>query len=437
MKSKWLIASLLIVALIGICAASLFAAWQGLRMTQESGVRFRLGAQTVSAQATEEKTLSVSGPAELTVINDFGDLSVEAGADGKISVKAEKTAWGGDEAEAQETLKDLKVVYEQEGDQVKISVQQPVEVNTLSVDQRSGSVKFTIIVPKDCAVSLDSANGDLSLRGTSGKNDLQTDFGALTLADVSGETQGRSSNGTITVKNLVTKGKVMLSSEFGNLTIDTLQGSEVTLSSTNGTLDLTGIRADGLLKTTSEFGAIQLSDSRAGTLDIHSTNGNVKLEELNLDGKITVMSEFGDLTLTRVVATAYDLKSNNGKISVDGARGPVKADSEFGAVEVVNAENVTLDLASNNGGVTFSGTLGAGPHRLKSEFGNIKLTLPADLALNVDLQTEFGKITSDFDITVTVKEKLDEKHWTGNINGGGADLTVENNNGNISLQISK
>jgi hypothetical protein len=51
------------------------------------------------------------------------------------------------------------------------------------------------------------------------------------------------------------------------------------------------------------------------------------------------------------------------------------------------------------------------------------------------LQTEFGKITSDFEVTIS--GKLEEKHWTGKINGGGDELTVKNNNGNITLQISK
>jgi DUF4097 and DUF4098 domain-containing protein YvlB len=200
-------------------------------------------------------------------------------------------------------------------------------------------------------------------------------------------------------------------------------------------IDVTGVKASGLLKVDSDFGAIHVSDGSAATADIHSNNGGIKLENLTLDGKITVKSDFGDLILTKVAATAYDLRSNNGKVNVDSANGPITAHSEFGAVEVVNAENATLDLSSNNGGITFAGSLGAGPHTIKSEFGNVKLTLPAELALNVDLQTEFGKITSDFDVTVT--GKLDEKHWTGKINGGGDTLTVKDNNGNITLQIAE
>ena len=436
MKNKWIIASILIVALIALCGASLYAAWVGVRMAQDSGVRFELLPNTVSAKATEQKTISVSSPASLSVISDLGDVSVKSGPDGQISVTAEKTAWGNNGADAQAALKDLKVIYDQTGSNLAISVQQPVEVNALHLGSDGGSVKFTVVVPSQTAVTLKSSAGDLSLSGTNGIADLRTEFGVLNLTDVSGEIFARSSNGTLKIQNIGDGHKIELSSEFGNITADTVQGSDVTISSTNGTLELAGIKASGILKATSEFGAIHVSKSSAGMADIHSNNGTVKLDELDLDGKIIVNSDFGDLILTKVSATAYDLESNNGKINVDGAQGPVKAHSEFGAVEVINAKNATLDLLSNNGGVTFSGTLGAGPHSIKSEFGNITLNLPADLSLNVDLQTEFGKITSDFDVTVS-GNKMDEKHWTGKINGGGAELIIKNSNGNITLHISK
>jgi DUF4097 and DUF4098 domain-containing protein YvlB len=198
---------------------------------------------------------------------------------------------------------------------------------------------------------------------------------------------------------------------------------------------LSGLNARVLLQVSSDFGGIKVNDSQADVADVKSNNGAVELENLDVEGKITVRSDFGDLTLTKVDANAYDLNTQNGKISVDGARGAVKAHSDFGELEVLNAENVTLDLSSNNGGVTFSGSLAEGPHSVTSEFGNIKLTLPAETGLNVDIQTEFGKITSDFEITVS--GELNENHWKGKFNGGGEDLTIKTQNGNITLQSSK
>jgi DUF4097 and DUF4098 domain-containing protein YvlB len=439
MKNKWIIASILIVALIVLCGASLFAVWTGVRLAQKNGLRINLATNTVSAQTTETKSLNVSGPADLTVQNDFGEISILSGPDGQVSVKAEKTAWGSSTADAQTALKDLKVIYDQNGDVIKISVEYPMDVNTLqlNIDHNPGNIKFTITVPKASSVSLNSSTSDLSLDGTSGTASLKTDFGAISLNNVSAEIFAKSNNGTVTAKNIGVAGhKLTLSSEFGDISLTGAIGSDVIASSNNGSTDLSGIQASGLLKVTSQFGGIHVSDSQAGSAEFRSDNGPVRLEKIDLSGALTIKSDFGDLTLAQVMASSYDLNSANGKIEVAGAQGPIKAYSQFGEVKVLNAKNAILDLSSNNGGITFSGSLGDGPHSLKSEFGNISLNLPADLKANVDMQTELGKISSDFDITVSAG-KSDEKHLTGKINGGGAQLTVRNNNGNITLQISK
>jgi DUF4097 and DUF4098 domain-containing protein YvlB len=435
MKSKWIIAGVLIVVLIALCGASLLAIWQGVQAVRGDGIRINVGANTVSAKATEEKTLAVSGSVDLTVENDFGDVSVQNGAEGQVAIKAEKTAWGVNNADAQKALADLKVIIEQTGDQIKVSVQQPVEIDAFHFGPSGGSVKFTITVPENTNVTLRASNSDLTLTGTSGQADLHTDFGRITLTDVAGEVKAQTSNGEIEARNIGSGKTVALSSEFGNITADGVTGSGVTISSTNGVLELGSLKASGLLMAGSDFGNVHITDSQANVVDVRSNNGAVKLENLDVDGQVTVRSDFGDLTLTEVYANAYDLLTQNGKIRVDGARGSVKAHSDFGELEVLNAENVTLDLSSNNGGVTFSGSLGAGPHSLKSEFGNIKLIIPAEASLAVDLQTEFGKIVSDFEITVS--GNMDEKHLSGKINGGGEDLTVKTNNGNITLQKSK
>ncbi len=434
MKSKWIIASILIVALICLCGASIFAVWQGAKMAQEGGIRLdRWGADAVEAKETEEKTLAVSGPVSLSVTGDFGDISVESGGDGQVLVKAEKTAYGVDDADAQAQLKNLKVVIEQRGNTVKISVQRPVEVGVLHIGPGTGSVKFTISVPKDTAVALATSNGDLSLKGTSGKADLETDFGKVTVRDVPAAVAAKSQTGTVDAQNVGAEGEIALSSEFGEITLDTARGSDVNVSSNNGKLTVKKVDVSGLLKVSSEFGAVTVNDAQSKTADFHSGNGKVKLTKVEVAGDVKVSSNFGDLDLENVTASGYDLSTQNGKIRVDGAQGQIKAHSEFGEVEVLNGREAILDLSSNNGSVTFSGSLAEGPHVLKSEFGNIEVTFPAETALDVDLKTGFGKITSDFDITLSVKGEEDEKHLQGKINGGGAKLTVETNNGNIVL----
>ena len=70
MKSKWIVVSVLIVALICVCMSSLFATWQGVKMAQSTGVHFNLAnwsVEQVNAEAKDEKSLKVNGPASLSL----------------------------------------------------------------------------------------------------------------------------------------------------------------------------------------------------------------------------------------------------------------------------------------------------------------------------------------------------------------------------------
>jgi DUF4097 and DUF4098 domain-containing protein YvlB len=156
-----------------------------------------------------------------------------------------------------------------------------------------------------------------------------------------------------------------------------------------------------------------------------------------MSGALTAKSEFGEISLEQVKATSYDLQTNSGSITVDGASGKVKAHSGFGSVIVKNADSATLDLNTQSGSVEFTGSLGDGPHTVSTDFGEIKLTLPADSALDVDLKTDFGNITSDIPITVILSGDTEKSHQTGTMNDGGAQLNVETQSGNISIQAGK
>jgi DUF4097 and DUF4098 domain-containing protein YvlB len=431
MNRKWIIASILIVALIALCGASLFAIWQGTRMVETSGIDISVRNNSVRAEGVEEKTLTVSGPASLTLTNDFGDVSVTGGADGQVKVIAEKTAWGSNDAEAQKELEELKVIIEQNGNNINISLQHPEQMHVLNLRPDIWSVKFTITVPEETAATLDSFNGDLVLSATTGNADLQTDFGNIQVSDVSGAVTVKTNNGNVTAVNLTSDADVSLTSDFGNISAQEISGVDITAKSTNGTLDLQNITASGVFKAGSDFGSIFLANSQASTIEIISTNGKITLENVDVDGKVTVHNDFGDQTLSSVDASAYDLKTQNGKIMLDQARDSITVQSGFGDVEVLNVENGTINLSSTNSAITFSGSLATGPHSVSSGFGNITLTLPAETALNVDLQTDFGKISSDFEITVS--GALENNHWVGKFNGGGEELTVETNNGNITI----
>ncbi len=405
------------VALVLLCAAMLSVFYFSISRVTQEGVRLRLfDGGNIKAEADEEQSFSVSTPAVLDVDNAFGDITVTGGTGSQVVVTAHKTAWGATQADAEAALKDIQVVITQEGGKVTVRVQQPAEVDVMHIGPGQGSVDFTIAVPAQADVTAHTDFGQVRLTGTHGDADLQSNAGEVRAADLVG-------------------GDFKLQSDFGPVTLENSTGHDVWAKSNSGAIALVRVEAEGVVTLDTDFGAVSFEHGRAGSLVATTNSGKVDLLTLTIAGSLQAQSDFGPVSLRDVTAEGYDLKSNNGSLSLDGARGAVTAHTDFGSVEVTNAEDVTLDLQSQNGSITFAGTLGDGPHTVKSDFGAIRLALPASTALNLDLSTDFGKIRSDLPITITGSP--DEKHWQGTINGGGARLTAETNNGDITLEILK
>jgi DUF4097 and DUF4098 domain-containing protein YvlB len=97
---------------------------------------------------------------------------------------------------------------------------------------------------------------------------------------------------------------------------------------------------------------------------------------------------------------------------------------------------VTLLLNTKRGSISFAGSLGEDPHTLHSDFGDIEINIPADSALDVDFQTDFGRIRSDIPVTVTLNGEVEDGHLAGTINGGGSQLNASTKSGNISIRAS-
>jgi DUF4097 and DUF4098 domain-containing protein YvlB len=413
MKRKWLIVGLLGLAELALCAGILAVTWSGFAWARDTGVRFSVfDVETVSAEADEEQRFAVSGAATLDLTNISGSVQVIGGAGSEIVVSAHKTAWGSDQAEAEAALGDVRISMTQAGNAVTVKVQEPSKLVVLG-STRGSTVDFVVQVPAQTDVT------------------AATGFGDVELSDVAGTVDLRSGAGTVTASSV--EGDVQLGSDFGDVTLERATAGTVTASTSSGAVELRQVQAGGAVSLASDFGSLEFTGGTAAELTAETSSGVVKLSDLALTGRVLAHTDFGEIVVTRVTAPGgYDLGSSSGNVTVDGAAGSLHAETAYGDVSVSNAAEVTLELHTNSGAVTFAGTLGAGPHSLTSDFGNVYLRLPADTAATVELTTDFGRIRSDFPITLS--GDLDDEHWQGTLNGGGPSLTVKTSSGNISLE---
>ena len=389
----------------------------------------------VSATAEENKTLKIDAkkPVSLNVNNDAGDVTV-VGADVEaVEVQIVKTGYGSNDARAEEALKGIKYDLKQSGNTItftyKLDGRQTREVNTVDI---------IVTVPTETSVEVDNGFGVVEVADLKGNVGINGDFGDASVKNVEGAVSLENSSGEIQVSNVDAGSKdVNIDADFGKITLEKVNGNDINVSSSSGSLTLTNVRATGDIFSKSDFGSITFENGSAASFTVESSSGKVTLTKLTVRGALIITNDFGDIELNQVMAGSYDLDSNSGGITIDGAKGSMKAQTDFGSINIKNAENVTVDLKSNSGGVDFSGSLGEGPHSIQSDFGSITLSIPTDSELDVDLNTDLGSISSDIPITVTLDGESGNNHQTGTMNGGGAELVVQTNNGSIEIKSIK
>jgi DUF4097 and DUF4098 domain-containing protein YvlB len=400
--------------MVAVCAATLLVFWGSVRLLR-NGVRIEgFGDASVSATATEEQRFTVSDGARLDLTTLSGDVVVTGGAGNEIVVTANKTGWGRDDAGAQVALDDLVVTMQQTGNTVTVKVDWRSPGVVIAGYVREGRVDFTVQVPAGTEVEASTTYGEVSASGLTG--------GAV-LASGSGEV---SASGL--------EGEVELRSGYGDVTLEQAEPDSVTARSSSGTVSLEQVDVSGAVELSSGYGNVSFEGGTADKLTASTSSGRVTLTDLSIAGAVEANSDYGDVTVTRVAAAGgYDLGSSSGDVSLDGATGRVSAESGYGNVSVTSAVDVTLNLLSRSGAVSFAGSLGAGPHTLRSNYGNVSLLLPPDTAANIELSTGYGSIRSAFPITLSGDIK--DEHWQGTLNGGGVSLTVHTDSGTITLDI--
>ena len=388
---------------------------------------------TTTATAEETQTLDVTSPITLKVLNEHGDVTVFGADVDTVTVDVTKTGFGTTQSQADASLESIKYDLTYTNDIVNLTYKFPGTKR--QVDQQ---VDFVITVPNDSKVDVQASLGAVQVSNIQGDVVLDNQFGDITVDKVDGSLEINTNSGSIDLTSIKAGTKdIEIYSGFGTTTLEQVSGANIIIESQSGKIDLENVRATKNMTLATDFGDAKLKTGTAGTLDVSTKSGSITLTAVNVSGELTLRDDFGNITLEQVKAASYDAETNSGAIKMDGVKGNVRAHSGFGNIDITNAEDVTLDLYTKSGSIDFAGTLGEGPHTVHSDFGDISLNLPADTALNIDMETQFGKITSDLPITVTLTGEITQGQQSGTVNGGGAEFTVDTNSGNISIKILK
>lgn len=202
----WLIALAVLLLLVGCCCCAL--AWAagsamigGLRagvaaLEPDGGLwpawlrgwdgDWRAWAESwnsglAQARAPITQTLTVQGPATLDVRAPVGEIVVQAGEPGRITIDGTKRAFGATQAAAERRLADVEVKLDQAGDRMWVRVSGPAASGKIG---QTPHVVLTITVPPQTTVTADLGVGRLQIAGVTADVTVNAEVGDVILTDV-------------------------------------------------------------------------------------------------------------------------------------------------------------------------------------------------------------------------------------------------------------
>jgi DUF4097 and DUF4098 domain-containing protein YvlB len=143
------------------------------------------GSYSERVTAKETKTFSVGSAPRITLSTFDGTVTVRGWDKPEVTYTATKGA--ADE----ETLKEISIESQQQGDVIAISTSNPNDVN--------GRVSFDVYVPRQSTLHVSSGDGALNLDGVTGQITLRSGDGPIEVANGGGQLQVNTGDGVIRV----------------------------------------------------------------------------------------------------------------------------------------------------------------------------------------------------------------------------------------------
>lgn len=279
----------------------------------------------------------------------------------------------------------------------------------------NASADFHITVPSKFNLDLESMGGSYTIENVEGRIEGRTMGGELNLTRLKGDLDLTTMGGKIRLTKSDVDGRVKTMG--GEVLVEDVQGT-VKASSMGGKViqrNVKGRSGEGIkneVHIRTMGGEINVDDAPEGT-DVHTMGGNIHIRKANKYARAKTMG---------------------GNIDIDAVDGGVAATTMGGDITV----RMVGDAATGDRDVD-----------IESMSGDVTLTVPAALSMDVDITLEYTRghegdfsIVSDFELKREESIAWERRHGsprkvlygTGTIGGGKHKVKIKTINGNVYLK---
>lgn len=225
-----------------------------------------------SERAELEETLHVACPAShrLRVHNSNGRTRVRGEDRSDIEVVSQKSARAESEQAASDLLGEIRLVMTESEEGLELEVDVPRRWN------RRGCANLCIRLPREMMLAVVAANGRVDITGVRGPVKARSSNGSVSVSDVIGDVEVATSNAKVQCSG--TRGRLLARSSNGKIEIDQHRGS-VDASTSNGLIRaaIDEVGKDGVhLATSNGRIVLDLPDETDADVDIRVDNGVIR-----------------------------------------------------------------------------------------------------------------------------------------------------------------
>jgi DUF4097 and DUF4098 domain-containing protein YvlB len=319
---------------------------------------------TVGAIAATEENVHETRPAKsggtLVVDVDFGSIDVAPGEADKVVIDAHRKVEMSSKDKEQEYLAAAPLTITTEGDKVIVRAIRKHESLGRQVWRMMGHSRtegrYTIKVPANFNVNLNTSGGDISANGLTGEIKVDTSGGDLKFAQIHGDIHADTSGGDIIAKDCdgatdldTSGGRIEVTGGRGKLTVDTSGGNVTVLNrvgdtkveSSGGKLRLGNI--SGKLNAETSGGSVSaiLPSPVAGDVRLETSGGSITVvtppnAALTIDAETSAGSVRSDLPIANMRRDDDSLKG-----TINGGGTKLVLRSSAGSIEIVSADKAT------------------------------------------------------------------------------------------------
>jgi len=240
------------------------------------------------AAKTFEKKFSVAPGGTLTLKTDVGSVAITGTDSKEVFVSANVRG-------RQRDVDEFDITAKQNAGGVEVNGTGQRSRRWFSWGGNDLDVQFTVHVPREYNVQLQTAGGDISITNVNGKANGGTSGGDISLTDIKGAVDLETSGGTIRAQRV--EGIVHMETSGGDIRISDLKG-DVDVHTSGGNITLTTME---------------------GKIRAETSGGNITMKVRELNKGIVAETSGGDIdiVLPKTITANLNASTSGGEVTCD------------------------------------------------------------------------------------------------------------------------